>query len=719
MDKQSFIDTATQYTSRGWNPVCIYKPDKYPKDYNWRALIDKEVTRGDIIEMSNAYTEKDLNIGIITGKISDIIILDIDGEEGFAALKEHGITLPDTLQATTGRGRHYYFEYTSHPVLRNAAGYLPKVDIRTDGGLVVSPPSIHPSGNSYEWVNPDAEILPFPNELIELFVLNAASKSKRTEDRGLPLEERAIEGSRNYTLFKAASAMQGLGFSEELIRETIIKQNDLLASPLTEKELNDTVFASVFKYGISAEIRGLSDYDNALRMRDLYGKDLIYVPEEKEWLRYNGKHWENDVECNNLREKFIAMANTIPREVPQPSEDDKESMEAFKRRVNYALSCRDNVRFNGALPSMCSLMHKSLLDFDSHNNLLCLRNGVLDLKANTLLPHNPNYFMRVMSDVDYLPGATSTLWDSYLNDVFGDDDELRRYVQKAAGYTLSGDNNEKAFFIIKGDSNSGKSVFLNVIGHVLGGFYKKANIETFLYKSGSTGSARPDLASMVNKRVVVASETNDGDRFDEKLIKDITGGEPLTCRDLYKSEITYKPTFKIWLSTNTLPAVRDDSNGVWNRVKVIPFNNVIPDDKIDIHLTDKLKNDASAILNWCIEGYQMYLREGLTEPNSLKEQIEVYREENDVFGAFINDCFILDDSARIERGALFDIFNDWCDKTKTYQKGMSNRKFFKKMRDRGFQEVMSTGVRYMRGLAIKTPSSSVTERIGNTTFVEF
>lgn len=718
MKKQEFIDIATQYTCRGWNPVCIYKPDKYPKDYNWRALIDKEVTRDDIEKMSGTYAEESLNIGIITGSISDIIILDIDGEEGFTALKENGIELPPTLQATTGRGTHYYFQYTTHPILKNAAGYLPKVDIRTDGGLVVAPPSVHPSGSHYKWVNPDAEILPFPKELIELFVKNSTVKKTQTSDKGLSLEEKALEGSRNSTLFRAASAMQGLGFSEEIIRETISKQNDLLSSPLPDDELEKTVFASVFKYGISAEIRGLSDYDNALRMRDLYGKNLIYIPEDKEWVKYNGKFWESDVECRSLREKFIAMAQTIPREVPQPSEDDDEAMAAFKRRVAYSLSCRDNVRFNGALPSMCSLMHKSTLEFDAHNNLLCLRNGVLNLRENSLLPHNPNYFMRVMSDVDYLPSAKSDLWEQYLTDVFGDDTELLRYVQKAAGYTLSGDNNEKAFFIIKGDSNSGKSVFLNVIGHVLGGFYKKASVESFLYKGSATGGARPDLASLAHKRVVVASETNEGDRFDEKLIKDITGGEPLTCRDLYKSEITFIPTFKIWLSTNTLPAVRDDSNGVWNRVKVIPFNNVIPDDKIDIHLTDKLKKEASAILNWCVEGYQMYLREGLTEPATLVEQIETYREENDTFGAFINDCLIVDSFARIDRNVLFELFNDWCDKTKTYQKGMSNRKFFKKIRDRGFQDAKSSGVRYIQGLAIKT-SSSVTQRDGNTTFVEF
>lgn len=721
MDKQSFSKQATEYTYRGWNPVCIYRPDKFPKDYPWRELIAKEVTTDDITKMANFYTDENRNIGIITGEISDIIVLDIDGEEGFQALKEHGIELPDTLCVSTGRGKHFYFQHTTHPILKNAAGYLPKVDIRTDGGLVVAPPSIHPSGRKYQWVNPGTPLAPFPKELIDLFVEVGRIKGTKTkgEDKGVPLEQRAVDGCRNHSLFKAASAMQGLGFSEDVIREAIAKQNDLLPEPLPDKELESTVFSSVFKYEVSAEIRGLFDYDNALRMKDLYGNQLAYVPETKQWLIYNGKYWQPDMVNRNLREKFIAMSNTIPREVPKPDEEDEEAMKNYNRRIAYALSCRDINRFNNALPDMQSLMGKSVSEFDRHDELLCLTNGVLNLRTKELMPHDPKYLMSVSSDIKYDPHAKSELWDKYLDDVFGEDVELRRYVQKSVGYTLTGDNKEKAFFILKGESNSGKSVFLSVIGHVLGGFYKKANTDTFLFKGNSGASApRPDLASMINKRLVVASETNDGDRFDEKLIKDITGGEPITCRDLYKSELTYKPTFKIWLSTNTLPAVRDDSNGVWNRVKVIPFNNVIPNSKIDIHLTDKLCSDASAILNWCVEGYQMYLTEGLKEPATLLDEIAVYREENDTFGGFISDCLILDKKAMLERPVLFELFQDWCDRTNTYQRGMSNRKFFKKMRDRGFLEKRTTEGRFFVGLAIKT-NTSVKGKDGNTTFVEF
>lgn len=719
MKKQDFIDIATQYTHRGWNPVCIYRPNKFPKDYPWHKLIDKEVTNADIQKMANTYTEDNLNIGIITGAISDIIVLDIDGEEGFQALRDLNITLPDTLCASTGRGKHYYFEHQTHPILKNAAAFLPKVDIRTDGGLVVAPPSVHPTGRHYEWLNLGAEILPFPEDLLLALVeLDKLKVTKKTENKGLSIEQRALEGSRNSTLFKAASAMQGLGFTESIIREAISKQNDSLPDPLPDSEIEDTIFSSVFKYEISTEIRGLFDYDNALRMRDLYGAQLVYVPEDKQWLRYNGKCWTDDVANQHLREKFIAMSATIPREVPQPDPDDPEAMKAFRTRVGYSLSCRDIKRFNSSLPDMESNMYKPSSQFDSHKDLLCLRNGVLNLRTNELLAHDPKLYLRTQSDVEFIPGAKSTLWDAYLDDVFGDDEELRTYVQKASGYTLSGENTEKAFFIIKGESNSGKSVFLNVIGHLLGGFYKKANIETFLYKGTSTGGARPDLASMAHKRVVVASETNDGDRFDEKLIKDITGGEPLTCRDLYKSEITYRPTFKIWLSTNTLPSVRDDSNGVWNRVKVIPFNNVIPNERMDIHLTDKLFLETSAILNWCVEGYRMYLADGLKEPTSLTEQITIYKEENDTFGAFIYDCFIIDDKAKLGRADMYNIFLNWCAETNTYQKGMSNRKFFKKLRDKGFQEYRTPTDRFVVGLALKN-NSSVIQRSGNTSYADF
>jgi putative DNA primase/helicase len=412
------------------------------------------------------------------------------------------------------------------------------------------------------------------------------------------------------------------------------------------------------------------------------------------------------------------MSYTIPKEVPRPNEEDEAEMKAYATREAFAKGCKDNRRFVSALPFMQGIMYKSATEFDTHNDLLCVTNGVLNLKTMKLLPHDPKYLMRTMSNVHYDVGAKSLKWDAFLDDVFGNDEELRGYVQRAVGYTLSGNNLEKAFFILKGESNSGKSVFLNVIGHILGGFYKKANIETFLQKS-TMGGARPDLASMMNKRVVVASETNEGDRFDEKLIKDITGGEPLTCRDLYKGEVTYQPMFKIWLSTNVLPVVRDDSNGVWNRVKVVSFNNVVPSEKMDVHLTDKLRLDATGILNWCVAGYQMYLEDGLVEPVTLTDQVASYREENDLFGSFITDCFILNKTSKIERMAAFDIFNDWCLKTKSYQRGMSNRKFYKKIRDKGFNESRAVDTRYFDGLAVKVGNSAVKQVDGNKLFVEF
>ena len=717
MDRTKFIETAHKFKDMGFNPVCIYKPEKFPSNYPWRTLCTKRATDKDIHDMSNKYEPENLNIGIITGEISGVVVLDIDGEEGLEALKEHNIKLPDTLAVSTGRGYHYYFKYIKHPALKTRANYMPKVDIRTDGGLAVTPPSIHPDTNKpYEWIS-KAPIADFPEDLLQLFI--QLSKQKKENDKGVPITEKATEGARNDTLFRVACAMHSMGFDEDIIKETILKQNERLPEPLSEKELEKTVFSSVFKYEISSEVRELNDYGNALRMRDLYKDQIVFIPERGKngkWFIYKNGCWVEDRAKKTVYEKFVAMTHTIPKEIPQPSEDDSEAMKQYEKRLKFAKSCRNMSRITSGLKATQGLLSRSELSFDNNEWLFNVKNGTINLKDGTLYDHNPRDYLMKKSPVKYDPNATAPRWEQFLNEIFGDNDDIKKYIQKAVGYTLTGKNHEKAFFILYGSGDNGKSVFLDTIGYIMGDYYKKASFDTFTTK-GKDKSVRNDLANLRGARIVVASETVEGDRLDESLIKDITGGEPITCRFLYAEDFQYVPEFKLWFSTNHKPRVRDDSNGMWNRIKLIPFTKTIPKEQQDKNLIDKLKAEASGILNWCLEGLALYLKEGLAEPRLIKDKVQEYREENDTFGCFLKETCTVNPKGRVIRKALFEAFQDWCEKTKSYPRGMGKITFYRKVRDRGFGEIKSNGERYFTGLEFKK-HEAVSYREGNVDFIE-
>lgn len=722
MNRRKFLDTASEFRSRGWQPICIHQPSKYPQNFAWQKFSGRALTTRDIYEMADQYDDNTRGIGILTGAYSNLIVLDIDGEEGFAELEKSGIKLPDTVTVTTGRGKHYYFKYISDPAITNRARYLNKVDIRTDGGLVVAPPTVHPSNsNGYKWVTKDCEVAEFPEDLLNLLkeVVKKPTTNKST-DKGTKISTKAVEGSRNDTLFRAGCAMQSIGFDEDVIRKAIKLQNDALREPLSDAELEKTVFSSIFKYETSTEIRGLSDYDNALRMIDIYKDQIIYVPERKKWFYYKDGYWTDNKAIGVVTERFVAMTRTIPSEVEEPSDGDPGSMKAYEQRLAFANSCRNESRITKGLNLTKALLNRSELEFDIDEWLLCVKNGTLNLKERTLQPHSPtNYIMRV-SPVKYDPSASAPMWDKYLDDVLGveEGNAIRKYIQKAVGYTLTGRNNEKAFFILYGESDSGKSVFLNTIGYILGDFYKKASFSTFTTR-GQNQNVRNDLANLRGTRLVVASESNEGDRFDESLIKDITGGEPINCRFLYGEDFNYRPDFKMWFSTNHLPTIRDDSNAMWNRVKVLPFTNVIPPDKQDKNLSDKIaEQESSGVLNWCLKGLAMYLEEGLEAPKGMLEQVDEYREQNDVFGSFISDCCVVNPASKIDRVELFAEFDLWRERTKCYPKGMTNRTFYSKLKDRGFGTSKSGNTRYINGIQLR---SSVPEKVikkdGNVTYL--
>lgn len=271
--------------------------------------------------------------------------------------------------------------------------------------------------------------------------------------------------------------------------------------------------------------------------------------------------------------------------------------------------------------------------------------------------------------------------------------------QKSMGYSLSGDVKEQCLFILWGTGANGKSTFLNTLQTLFGDYACSTGTETFMKKTSEQSN---DLARLKDIRLVTTMEVEQGKALSESLIKQITGGDEITARFLYGEFFSFKPTFKIYMATNHKPKIRGADNGIWRRIKMIPFTVTIPPEQRDNDLGNKLLAENSGILNWLIEGVNMWKKEGLkNEPDAIKEANEEYRFDMDSVGTFIADCFSVDatDKWRVHTKIMYDTYLKWCQKNN--ERVMSQKWLGMRLQEKGIKRLASNSQRFWLGLVLK------------------
>ena len=223
-------------------------------------------------------------------------------------------------------------------------------------------------------------------------------------------------------------------------------------------------------------------------------------------------------------------------------------------------------------------------NWDSDPWLLGVANGVVNLKTGKLLQGNPLQQIKLHTDVAFDPAARCPQWEQFLADVFKGDAELIGFIQRAVGYSLTGDTSEQCLFLCYGGGSNGKSTFLEVLLHVLGQYAHSLPFSAFELQARS--SIPNDVASVVGKRFVTAGETSESARFNEARIKGLTGSDTLSARFLHGEFFSFKPAAKIWLAFNHKPGVADDSQGFWRRIRLIPFEREFKEGAADKNLKD-------------------------------------------------------------------------------------------------------------------------------------
>ncbi len=361
---------------------------------------------------------------------------------------------------------------------------------------------------------------------------------------------------------------------------------------------------------------------------------------------------------------------------------------------------------NERLRAMLTLAHPEAAikqeQLDINPWLFNCQNGTIDLKSGELLPHRRDDFITKFAPVQYDPEAKAPIWDDFLNQIFNGNKQIQGYVQRFAGYSLTGSISEQCFAFLHGQGANGKTTFVNALREMMGDYAQEAAPDLLLDKQYS--GIPNDIARLRGARFVTVTETADNRKFDEGLIKRLTGGDRITARFLRAEFFEFDPTHKLWLISNHKPIIKGVDLAIWRRIKLIPFEMTFLPHQQDRNLSAKLREELAGILAWAVRGSLEWQQIGLAEPEEVKAATDNYKTEMDVVERFIDECCILDNNRSVMSQVLYDAYRAWA--AKAGEEIVSYIAFCKRLKSRGFTSKHSANGNAWKGLCLPSPADS-------------
>jgi putative DNA primase/helicase len=449
----------------------------------------------------------------------------------------------------------------------------------------------------------------------------------------------------------------------------------------------------------------LTDLGNAERLVDAHGQDLHYVYPWQQWLDWDGRHWQQDASGEVTRKAKGVVRGIYDEAKDAAAAGNTKQADAIAK---HATSSHAVARIN-AMIDLARSEDGIPCDPDAFDRdvwLLNAANGIVDLRTGALRPHDRSALLSKITPAKYDPDARCNIFLTFLDRIMGGNAELIDFLQRALGYSLTGDISERVLFILHGGGRNGKSTLLEAIRDVLGPDYTDRTPTDLLMTRRHEGIPN-DLAALRGKRFVSASEVNEGRRLDEAKIKDVTGGDTISARFMRGEFFTFRPQFKLWLGTNHKPVIQGTDKAIWDRIRLIPFDVRIPDNEIDRGLGEKLREEAPGILAWMVDGCQLWQQRGLDAPTQVLAATDAYREEMDVLGRFLDDCCQLHESVVATSKDLYSTYSAWCDANG--EKPVTQTALGRHLKERGFEQDRDTkGARTWRGIALVGVANATT-----------
>ena len=692
-------------------------PGKHPRTRN--GCLDATTDEAVINSWWSQWPEA--HVGVATGEVSGFDVLDIDprhgGDESLAELEAEQGELPATIeQLTGGGGRHLLFKHREG--VRNSAGggLGTGLDVRGDGGYIIVAPSMHASGRAYCW---EVDHHPLHAEMSEWTIQLPSQKD--TPGPAPAIIGAIHEGNRATQITSLAGSMRRRGISEEGILAAIrVENKERCVPPLDDGVLVKTA-ASVARYApaqmpvlelIVSSYRGdkngsnaasiadeplmATDMGNARRLVRRHKETIRHCGVSSEWLTWDQRRWGRDRD-SQITEKAKDTVEAIALEADAIADDDvKAAYVKHAVRSQGHRSLQAMVALAASDPEVCVEPET----WDQHHMLLNVENGTIDLETGRLRDHRREDMITQISEVPFTPGAGCPRWEAFLLEIMGKQ-ELVGFLQRVAGYCLTGTTDEDAFFILHGAGMNGKTTFLETLQSMMGDFAQTAESSAFLEKRSDT--IPNDLAALRDARLAIVSETGARRSLNEALIKRVTGGDQVTARFLHQEFFTYRPGFKLVMATNDRPRVYGTDLGIWRRIRMVPFTENF-EGREDAQLSHKLEAELPGILNWAVEGCLQWQREGLGTLPEVEAATQAYREDMDVLGDFVDEYCEVGVGEQVTKSRLYEAYVHWAGKTQ--EKPLSKIGFGKllvgRLIDLEEGRVGGSGARYWRGIGLRS-----------------
>jgi putative DNA primase/helicase len=472
------------------------------------------------------------------------------------------------------------------------------------------------------------------------------------------------------------------GGTRELLLELVDTAGDSPATEVRDASAQD-----------SRPIIHFTDQGNAQRLVALHGADLRYCWPQRCWYVWDdGTRWRRDDTGAVYR-----RAKDVPRALYREAAE-LDGADARKVAARWAALSESQAK----LEAMVSLARSEpgvpitpeQLDRDPW--LLAVENGSLDLRTGELHPHRREDLITKLAPVEYDPAAICPRWIAFLERV-QPTIEVREYIQRAVGYSLTGDVSEQVLFFEIGPGNNGKSTMLGTVRAVLGDYAAHVSSELLMARRGDHHST--ELADLWGIRLATTIETEENRRLAEAEVKALTGGEPIRARRLYQDSQQHEPTHKIWLGANYRPIIHGTDPAIWRRLHIIPYLVAIPEHERDLSLGEKLKGELPGILAWAVRGCLDWQHGGLRPPATVKAAVDSYRADQDLIGHFIADRCVLVPRAFVQASDLYRAFRAWC--ATTGERETTQHIFGRRLGDRGLSSEHTRTGSCWRGIGLR------------------
>ena len=698
------LDRALEFCARNWAVFPLRPGTKAPATS--RGLYDASKDPETIRQWWNDNPH--YGIGIATGAVSGIVVVDVDvkgGAPGHSSMLDLG--LPETLTARTSSGGwHLYFE-APDSLVRNAVGIHPGIDLRGDGGYVVA----------YEFEN-DASMRPWA-EVADKFT--RTSKRLSDPDPGADV----IEGGRNAYLTSLAGSMRARGMTYDAILAALTAENQSRCRPPLEQDEVEQVAQSVSRYAPNppaphhpggGDEPANTDLGNAERLlRSLGG--LVKFSKATGFYLYDGSCWARDefdlvrAQAHKVGKELVRkgseMAEEGRRNGDQAAEERGKAMVAWGIRSQFTRQIDSMIRELQAMPGVAV----DIDALDGANHLLAFRNGTVNLKNGTLQPHDPDDLITKRLDIDYSPSATCPRWEAFLEEVFPGEPDMPAYLQRLIGYGITGETVEQCFVVLWGTGANGKTVFCDTLTSVFRAVSVTTPFSTFEEKP--SGAIPNDVAGLKGSRLVFASEGDQGRVMSESILKRATGRDLVSARYLFKEYFEFRPTFLILLATNHKPNFRGQDEGLWRRVKLVPWLRYFAPGERDHYLADRLLAESEGIAAWAVRGAVDWYAANLRDPEVIQRATEGYKESSNALAGFLPGIYELDRNGRENGSDVYRRYLEWAEEEGLPSKEIWSRKaFYSSLEERGVAKYVSAGVVWLRGLQKASSHSETVGQVG-------